>query len=566
MILLSVNLIKDITNKLSDWLVNEIKPLILYFVFLVILNYVIMIVFRNSTHATIFPKFRKYMYRKYIDDFLHLDNNEAEKQWTWKLIAMIDWWMKAWVYLLVNFFIEVIPSIITVLFSIIFIWMINVYYSINVFFVSVLIFFLTVLVQKKARSYRILRREANISITKKLVKILMSKFEVLQNDKQWNETQKITDSLNYNISLNHSIGNLEIFIRLLVRILVDGSKLFIIILFVFGLYNNTIDFWEFMALMFIAYVLEQILNSFLNIYVDFSKRFVEVERLWNFFDEKPSMDLHEGKKDFKYKKWDIKLKWLTYWYNKKEKVFDDFSLKISWEKVTAMVWASGWGKSTLVKLISAYIKPDAWDVIVDWQKLNEVALKSYYKEVWYLTQDPSVFDWTILENLTYAIATDKPLSWILSPSQEKEEQIVAPLPWQEEKIQERGLTIDEKIKQAIKLAKCEFIKELPEWINTEIWERWVRLSWGQKQRLAIAKIFLKDPKIIILDEPTSALDSFSEELITKAMHNLFRNRTVIIIAHRLQTVKHADKIFVIEWGKVVEEWNHKELGEGKRYL
>ena len=194
------------------------------------------------------------------------------------------------------------------------------------------------------------------------------------------------------------------------------------------------------------------------------------------------------------------------------------------------MWASWWWKSTLVKLIAWYIKTNSWEIIIDWQKLSELSLKSYYKEIWYLTQDPSVFDWTILENLTYAV-------------------------WEN--------VNKEDIKRIIKLAKCEFIYDLPEWINTQIWERWVRLSGWQKQRLAIAKIFLKNPKIIILDEPTSALDSFSEELITKAMHNLFKERTVIIIAHRLQTVKHADKIFVIEWGKVVEEWDHKELVKKK---
>ena len=115
------------------------------------------------------------------------------------------------------------------------------------------------------------------------------------------------------------------------------------------------------------------------------------------------------------------------------------------------------------------------------------------------------------------------------------------------------------MKEVIKQAKCEFIYELENWLQTEIWEKWIRLSWWQRQRLAIAKIFLKDPQIIILDEPTSALDSFSEEQITKAMHNLFKNRTVIIIAHRLQTVKNADKILVLENWKVVEEGNHSEL-------
>lgn len=109
------------------------------------------------------------------------------------------------------------------------------------------------------------------------------------------------------------------------------------------------------------------------------------------------------------------------------------------------------------------------------------------------------------------------------------------------------------------MAKCEFIYDLPQWVDTEIGERGIRLSGGQRQRLAIAKIFLKDPEIIILDEPTSALDSFSEEAITEAMHNLFENRTVIIIAHRLQTVKHADDIIVLDHGEVVERGTHHEL-------
>ena len=121
--------------------------------------------------------------------------------------------------------------------------------------------------------------------------------------------------------------------------------------------------------------------------------------------------------------------------------------------------------------------------------------------------------------------------------------------------------LQDKIHEIIKLSKCEFIYDFEKWLETEIGERWVRLSWWQRQRLAIAKIMLKDPKIIILDEPTSALDSFSEELITKAMNNLFTWRTVLVIAHRLQTVKHADEIIVIDNGEIQERGKHSELVE-----
>jgi ABC-type multidrug transport system fused ATPase/permease subunit len=118
---------------------------------------------------------------------------------------------------------------------------------------------------------------------------------------------------------------------------------------------------------------------------------------------------------------------------------------------------------------------------------------------------------------------------------------------------------DEKIEAALRWAHCDFVWELEYGLDTEIGERGVRLSWWQKQRLAIAKIFLKNPEIILLDEPTSALDSFSEEHITKALDELFVGRTVVIIAHRLQTVKKADEIIVLEGGQVVEHWNHEEL-------
>ena len=163
--------------------------------------------------------------------------------------------------------------------------------------------------------------------------------------------------------------------------------------------------------------------------------------------------------------------------------------------------------------------------------------------MWYLTQEPSVFDGSIRENLMYGMNTGQTQG--TAPTDNGSGESCA----------------HPDLDEIIKLAKCEFIYDLEKWLDTEIWEKWIRLSWWQRQRLAIAKIFLKNPEIIILDEPTSALDSFSEEQITKAMHNLFENRTVIIIAHRLQTVKNADTIFVLENWKVVEEWNHNQLVE-----
>ncbi len=525
-VILSVYLIKEITNKLKDGLSLEVKTLIIYFILLVLLRYTILIFFRRKTYAIMWPTFRKYMYKTYIKKFIYLDNNQAEKHWTWKLIALIDKWMHAHVDLLVRFFSDVIWWVTTIILSIIFIWFINITYAFVIIIISIIMFIVIHLIQNKTMEYRRIRRDINIWITRKFVRILMSKFEVLQNDKIDKESEKITNTLNKNIYLNWKIMDYKVIVHIMIYLLIDLSKLFIIFLFWYGLYTTKINFWEFLWLMSIIYLLEQILRNLLNLYIDFIKIFVDVEKLWDFFDNIKNINLQEDKKKFKYKKWDIEIKDLIYSYDKNKKVFNKFNLKIKWWKVTAFVWNSWWWKSTLVKLISSYITPNYWKVIIDKQNLKKVSLKSYYREIWYLTQEPSIFDGTVLDNLTYAI--DRKLN-----------------KWE--------------LKKVLKLSKCDFIDDLPNGLDTEIWEKWIKLSWWQKQRLAIAKIFLKNPKIIILDEPTSALDSFSEEQITKAMHNLFKDRTVIIIAHRLQTVKHADKIYVLEGWKIKEEWTHKEL-------
>ncbi len=119
---------------------------------------------------------------------------------------------------------------------------------------------------------------------------------------------------------------------------------------------------------------------------------------------------------------------------------------------------------------------------------------------------------------------------------------------------------DEEIIAASKMAKChEFITNLKDWYNSYVWERGVKLSWWEKQRIAIARAMLKNPPILVLDEATSALDSESEKLVQEAIENLMKNRTVILIAHRLSTVRNADQIIVIDKGTIAEVGKHQEL-------
>ena len=222
-----------------------------------------------------------------------------------------------------------------------------------------------------------------------------------------------------------------------------------------------------------------------------------------------------------------------------------------------------------MKLITGYLHPQSGEILVDGQALptpqnscsewseakwrihidpslhskwqttqsntpQHISLQSYYPHIWYLTQEPSVFDGTIWENLTYGLQNNEEL-------------------WQDDE------ELKQKINTIITLARCEFIHEFNNWLQTEIGEKGVRLSWGQRQRLAIAKIMLKNPEIILLDEPTSALDSENEEMVTQALNELFKGKTVIVIAHRLQTVKHADQILYIDDGQIVESGTHTQL-------
>jgi ATP-binding cassette, subfamily B, bacterial len=215
-------------------------------------------------------------------------------------------------------------------------------------------------------------------------------------------------------------------------------------------------------------------------------------------------------------------------------VLQDFTLSIAGGSRVAFVGRSGSGKTTIAKLIAGYMRPTSGKVLVDGQDLATVALKSYYPSIGYLTQEPMVFDGSIRDNLLYSV----------SDSETSEIDILA----------------------ALQKAECQFVLKAEKGLDTQIGEKGVRLSGGEKQRLAIAKLLLKNPEIVILDEPTSALDSFSEDAVTRAMNELFVGRTVIIIAHRLQTVKSADRIIVLDAGKIVEEGTHQSLiQEGGTY-
>ena len=218
---------------------------------------------------------------------------------------------------------------------------------------------------------------------------------------------------------------------------------------------------------------------------------------------------------------------VTYIYHKNNtKVFDDFSISIPVGQKIAIVGSSGAGKSTFVNLLMRLFDTTSGSVLIDGIDIKSISQENLREQISFVPQEPSLFHRTLMENIRYG---------------------------------NRDAT-DEEVKAASHLAHCDkFIDRLPNGYDTYVGERGTKLSGGERQRVAIARAILKNAPILILDEATSALDSESEVLIQDALHNLIHNKTTIVIAHRLSTVRSMDRIIVIENGKIIEDDTHEQL-------
>jgi len=220
---------------------------------------------------------------------------------------------------------------------------------------------------------------------------------------------------------------------------------------------------------------------------------------------------------------------VTFRYGTGDKVLHDIAFEMAPGEMVALVGPSGAGKTSIANLICRFYDPNQGQIMIDGHDLRRIKLSSLRQQVAVVLQDSFLFNNSVVENLLYG----KP-----------------------------DATRDELI-QAAKAANAhEFIMQLPEGYDTEIGERGVKLSGGQKQRLALARAILADPRILILDEATSSVDAETEFLIQQALERVLEGRTSLVIAHRLSTVRNADKIIVLDQGRIVEVGQHEELLQG----
>ncbi len=514
----------------------------------------------------------KWIYQQYLQKLFLIDGNYIERMGTGKLIAIITSWEKAWVEWLTNFIKEGTRMIILTSFIFYIFLQVQILYGVIFLIVLIVLHIVVVIADQYAHRYRRMRTEKKNEFTRQLVRIIMSRNEIIQWSRANEELTKNASLVDEIWMTNIGINNALFFVFNSVRVLTISFRIILFLLIIFTGIRTSMNPADLAGILALFVVFENFLLDSVEFYKNFSKEFSDIEKIWEIIDTAPVMRWYSTWSPFTPENKNIEIEQVTYGYTE-SKVFSDFSLTIEKGKKTALVWVSGGGKTTLIKLIAGYLHPESGSISVLGNPLDSTALKTYYPHIGYLTQDPSVFDGTIRENLISAVSSVPVMSTessvpvtttrhLAQKWREKKQDFSLPLKQVQgslEMTDTQGL--EQKLTQALKLAHCDFVFELEKGLDTEIGERGVRLSWWQKQRLAIAKIFLKDPEIILLDEPTSALDSFSEEKITEALGNLFEWRTVIIVAHRLQTVKKADDIIVIEWGSVVERWTHTTLVE-----
>jgi len=284
--------------------------------------------------------------------------------------------------------------------------------------------------------------------------------------------------------------------------------------------GNIMAYWTFMVLM------SNPINRSAGLYTMFKTAKAAASRVFEIMDT-PTEAIGEAEKpDMPRIKGDVKFEGVYFEYDEGRPILNNINFAIKEGQVVALVGKNGSGKSTSVNLIPRFYNPTSGSIKIDGIDINEVNLKSLRSQIGLVPQETFLFSGTVLENIRYG---------------------------------KLDATQEEIIDAANRASAHEFIMKLENGYESEVGDRGMKLSGGQRQRVVIARALLKNPKILILDEFTSGIDSESENIINAAIEELMAGRTSIVIAHRLSTIKKADKIIVLEAGKIVEQGNYNEL-------
>ncbi len=290
--------------------------------------------------------------------------------------------------------------------------------------------------------------------------------------------------------------------------------------------RGALDPGGFIAFVAIFSQITRPVRTFIDQFANINQGIAAGERIFSIIDTKPEIEDKPDARELKGLRDKIEFRHVHFSYDGTREVIDDISFEIRRGQTVALVGPSGGGKSTLSELLPRFYDPTSGEILIDGISLRDYTQDSVRAHMSVVAQDTVLFNDTIEGNIAMG----------------------------------RPSATHEEIVEAAKVANADsFIRECPEGYNTNIGDRGVKLSGGQRQRLSIARAVLKNPDILILDEATSALDTESEKLVQDALNNLLKGRTSVVIAHRLSTIHNADKIIVVDHGRIAEEGTHAEL-------
>lgn len=417
----------------------------------------------------------------------------------------------------------------SLIFSLVYLSSINVTLALIIFSCSPLLIIITVIVRKKhlessrraRRSLAQINGDVNSSVSGiRITKAFnnadkeMEKFEV--GNKAFVEAKR---GQYFTMAIQHAA---TIFV----------TDIFNVVCLISGgifLYNGAISFGDYSTFIVSVSFFTSPILQLVQWMEQFDEGVTGFERFCEIIDL-PVEEDREQARDIEKLNGDIRFDNVSFSYDQDEKreVLDNISFTVPKGKTVALVGPSGGGKTTICHLLPKFYHPQSGVISIDGNDIEDITMHSLRENIGIVQQDVFLFSGSFADNIAYG---------------------------------KKDATMEEIIEAAKKANIYDYILSLPEGFDTEIGERGIRLSGGQKQRLSIARVFLKNPSILILDEATSALDNTTEALIQEALNSLKKGRTTIVVAHRLSTIKNADEILVVANGKIKESGTHNELLE-----
>jgi ABC-type transport system involved in Fe-S cluster assembly fused permease/ATPase subunit len=300
----------------------------------------------------------------------------------------------------------------------------------------------------------------------------------------------------------------------------------VIVMCVAGIRHGRNTVGDFVLINLMMLQLYQPLNFMGMVYRDIKQAIVDIELMFDILQQNPEIQDRPGAAPLVVSRGAVRFENVEFSYDPSRKILRGVSFDVAAGKTIAIVGPSGAGKSTISRLLFRFYEPSAGRITIDGQDIAGVTQTSLRESIGMVPQDTVLFNDSVLYNIRYG---------------------------------RDGATDEEVTKAAVDAQIDSFIRSLPQGYGAQVGERGLKLSGGEKQRVAIARTILKGPPILVLDEATSALDSFTEREIQSALERVSKGRTTLIIAHRLSTVVHADEILVLDKGVIVERGTHEEL-------